>query len=133
MSKQLNLKFMPISFKSINTEEEYKDFVEQFYFLADKELQRAEELKIKGEHYKLALVLAKIISIVNTVGYLRGQDNVFLDFRPHVSFQKELYQVEDEFEKRLYQLIDYIKTTESREVCKSMVEEYYLKNRKLKD
>lgn len=120
---------MEFSFKNIDTEEEYKDFVEQFCFLVDKELIKAEDMKNKGNHHNLALILPKIISAVNIVGYLRGQDNMFIDFRPHVSFQNELYKIEGEFEKRLFTLIDYIKLSDSKDLSKSMIKEYYLKNR----
>lgn len=107
---------MKLVFKKINNEDEYQNFVEQVYFLADQELKKAEEIKIKDNHHDLALVLPKLVSIVNIIGYLRGQDNIFVDFRPHVSFQQELYLMEEEFEKRLSQLIDYIKTTDSKDL-----------------
>ena len=120
---------MSFSPKKFNTEEEYKIFFEHSIFLADGELQKLESLKENNDHHALALALAKNISSVNFIGYLRGEDNMFVDSRPHVGFQNDLYKIEDEFEKRLWVLIDYIKTTESKDLAQWQLTEYYLKHR----
>ncbi len=115
--------------KEFTSQDEYKEFVEHTIFLVDSELKKLEILKDQNDHHTLALTLAKNISAVNFISYLRGEDNMFVDVRPHVDFQKDLYATEDEFEKRLRDLIDYVKTTESKDLVKWQLTEYYLKQR----
>jgi hypothetical protein len=64
-----------------------------------------------GEIHIVLQRLPGMISIVNTIAYLRGQDGFFLDERPAgvTDFQKELYGLEATGEK----FLDYI----TREIC----------------
>jgi hypothetical protein len=115
--------------RKMSSQEEYMDFVEKSVFLIDSELKKTEELMSRGEHGLIAVFLPQLISIVNYAGYLRGQDGLFLDFRPSTTSQNDLYKMENEFEKRLVFLIDYIKNTESNIIAEARIKEYYLKNR----
>ena len=115
------------NFEKINTEEEYKIFFNQYCFLVDQEIEKAENIKSQKDHFRIANILPKLISSVNVVGYLRGE--FFVDFRPQVSFQHELRLTENEFEKRLSLLIDYVKNSESVNIYEQALKEYYLKFR----
>ena len=74
--------------------------------------------------------LPKLVSLVNTIGYLRGQDNAFLDVRPSTSVQNELYENESEFEARLTVIIDKIIESGEVEYYKRRMDEYFLRARK---
>lgn len=115
--------------QKFNSADEYKKFVEHAVFLVDGELKKLEILKENNDHHAIALALAKNVSAVNFIGYLRGQDNMFVESRLHVDFQKDLYKMEDELEKRLWVLIDYVKTSESKDLAEWQLNEYYLKHR----
>jgi hypothetical protein len=97
---------MEIPNNVITTEEEYVDFVEKFVTLLDKQFTQAES-RINDENDILGSInsLPALISLVNTVGYLRGQDGMFLNIRPSVDSQQTLYEYEDHFEARLKSLI----------------------------
>lgn len=117
--------------QSISTQEEYKILVEQCLFLVNSEVKKAESYRDSGNHSDLASRLAVLISLVNFIGYLRGQDNVFLDTRPPFDFQKDLYEQEILFENRLVALIEYVNQSPSAEKAKFVVSQYYMKNRHL--
>lgn len=120
---------MPISPKPINDAEEYKDLVEKFSFLVEKEFEKCEKMK-DGDILGVIQNLPKLISLVNTIGYLRGQDGAFLEARPHTDFQPDLYKNEDVFEAKLYKLIDFISSPEAKARYRQRLEEYFLKARK---
>lgn len=117
--------------KLIKTPEEYKDVVEKFFGLADAELQKFERLaQNPTDLYSVAESLPKLISLVNVIGYMRGQDNAFLDVRPpHLEFQKDLYENENRFEARLKKLIDVINSSPEKEHARRRLEEYFLRHR----
>lgn len=70
--------------------QEYTNFVREFVALLDQQLVIWEEsAKDSRELHELARRMPALISLINTVGYLRGQDNVFLDVRPRTENQKE--------------------------------------------
>ena len=117
--------------KAMRDESEYREFVERYYHLVDGELKICESIQEQNNHHELALLLPKLISIVNVADYLRGQDNRFTDLRPHVSFQPELYKKEHEYENRLNVLIAFVKSTDSSKLLSDSVEEYYLRYRGL--
>lgn len=74
----------------------------------------------------------KLISLVNMIGYLRGQDGAFLDIRPDSEggYQDELYNNENEFEKRLTDfLIAIAPEAQRKEALKFELEQYYIKAR----
>lgn len=119
-----------MEFAEIKTPEAYRQLVEQFSFLADKELQKYEVWASQGNLHEMALGLPKIISIVNVIGYLRGQDGAFSDIRPKTDFQPELYKNEDFFEKRLFALITQVNASKQEApTYKLAVHTYYLKAR----
>jgi hypothetical protein len=70
-----------------------------------------------------------LISLVNTVGYLRGRDGVFLNIRPQTEDQAEFYKYEDQFEKRLDKLIDVIMDSDEKDFYKERLESYLVKSR----
>lgn len=70
-----------------------------------------------------------IISLVNTVGYLRGQDGMFLDIRPRTENQNEFYGYEDLFEKRLNKLIDILMDSDEKDFYQERLESYLIKSR----
>ena len=79
--------------------EEYTDFVRKFVALLDQQFQEYEQcaknLKDSNDLYRLAVVMPALICLVNTVGYLRWQDDMFLKIRPRTNNQKEFYNYED--------------------------------------
>lgn len=70
-----------------------------------------------------------IISLVNTVGYLRGQDGMFLDIRPRTENQGEFYKYEDQFETRLDKLIDILMDSDEKDFYIERLESYLIKSR----
>lgn len=116
--------------EKITTVEEYKRVVEAFYYLVDEEMKWAETIKEKNDHSGLSVGMPKLISLVNCIGYLRGQDNAFLDIRPagvSQELQKELYRYENEFEARLHKLILYLNASPSKVYYKECLEQYFIK------
>ncbi len=120
---------MSLNFKETKTAEEYKDLVERFSLLVDKELRIFEQGVKEGKVAEIIPMMPKLISLVNTVGYLRGQDNAFLDYRPHLDFQNDLYKNERDFENRLRCLIESIKSSGLAEGYKRCLSEYFIKTR----
>lgn len=121
---------MTIPNVSFVSAEQYIAFVQTFVSLADKELTRLENIQLseKTIHTVIERIPA-IISIVNTIGYLRGQDNVFVNDRPVIENQTLLYEYEDYFEKRLRDLINAIKTYDKDQYLNTSIEKYFLKTR----
>lgn len=121
---------MEIQQKQLSTAEEYTDFVREFATLLDQQLTLWENsAKNKESLRELARQMPAIISLVNTVGYLRGQDGIFLDIRPHTENQKEFYAYEDLFEKRLEKLIDIMMSSDEKEFYLERLESYMVKSR----
>lgn len=121
-----------MQFTPVKTLDEYKDLVSRLSWLIDAQLKAAEE--IAREHplqYPMGSV-PKLISLVNMIGYVRGQDGAFLDIRPNSegSYQDELYDNENAFEKRLTDfLIAIAPDTQRKEALKFELEQYYIKAR----
>lgn len=122
---------MSIVFKKTEKPEEYKDLVEKFSYLVDKELAVLEKRAGDTDIDSVISRMPQLISLVNAIGYLRGQDNVFLDFRPRGlgEVQKELYDNERLFEDRLRALIDFINKSNDLKEYARVLEEYFLKYR----
>ena len=121
-----------MNFTDIKTAEEYKNLVSKYYYLVDSELKKIE--KVIEEHSGQLEIesLPKLISLVNVIGYLRGQDNAFIDVRPAgvSEYQRELYDNEDAFEKRLRAIIDVISSNkEYLQRYKDVLERYFVKAR----
>ena len=121
---------MDIQKKEITDAESYLNFVREFVTLLDKQFlvweQRTEN---NGSLHELALQLPALISLVNTVGYLRGQDGMFLDIRPRTENQQELYGYEDLFESRLRQMIKKVLDSTERQLYVDTLSSYYIKTR----
>ena len=130
---QLNIKLiniMIIKRKKISTSEEYISFVRRFVTLLDTELKFYEDKeKNKKDLSGLARQMPAIISLVNTVGYLRGQDGIFLGTRPSTENQNELRKYEDFFENRLNKLIDILISSDLKKSYQERLESYFVKSR----
>jgi hypothetical protein len=121
---------MNIEKKDFSTDEEYTNFVRHFVSLLDKQMNMWEEKAKDGKNLTdLVNQMPLIISLVNVVGCLRGQDNVFSDIRPPSRNQKEFYNYEDYFEKRLGNLIDIIMSSEAKDYYKHVLEKDLVKRR----
>ncbi len=121
---------MEIQKKQLSTADEYTKFVREFVTLLDEQLSVWEDrAKNKENLHELARQMPAIISLVNTIGYLRGQDGMFLDIRPRTQNQSEFYGYEDQFEKRLDQLIDILMDSDEKDFYKERLESYLIKSR----
>ena len=121
---------MDIQKQQLPTAEEYTKFVREFATLLDKQLSVWEDrAKNKENLHELARQMPAIISLVNTVGYLRGQDGMFLNIRPRTENQNEFYGYEDLFEKRLDKLIDMLMDSDEKDFYKERLESYLIKLR----
>lgn len=123
---------MEITKNKITTADEYIDFVRKFTTLLDEQMTHHEKENLDdNELLNLATGLPALISLVNTVGYLRGQDGIFLDIRPRTDSQHELYALEDGFENRLKKLIDSIMKSNQKDFYLDRLNTYFIKARSL--
>ena len=121
---------MEINKKIIESPEVYTEFVRAFATLLDQQLTLVEGyMNGKEGAHNLVQQMPAIISLVNTIGYLRGQDGMFLDIRPSTENQKEFYEYEDLFEKRLGVLIDFVLSSDEKEYYRERLESYFVKAR----
>lgn len=121
---------MNIQKQQLSSADEYTKFVREFVTLLDEQLSVWEDrAKNKKNLHELAHQMPAIISLVNTVGYLRGQDGMFLNIRPRTENQREFYGYEDLFEKRLNQLIDILMDSDEKNFYKERLEIYLIKSR----
>jgi hypothetical protein len=123
---------MEIQKKHIKTDKEYTDFVRSFVTLLDEQFNYWEKQTVEGKrddlHY-LARQMPALISLVNTMGYLRGQDAMFLDIRPHTEHQQEFYQYEYAFEERMKKFIDMLMASEEKDYYIERLDSYLIKTR----
>ena len=116
--------------RKIESGEAYTEFVRAFATLLDQQLTLLEGyMNGKEGAHNLIQQMPALISLVNTIGYLRGQDGMFLDIRPSTENQKEFYEYEDLFEKRLSTLIDFILNSDEKEYYRERLESYFVKAR----
>src|SRR6185295_12970749 len=111
---------------------EYKNLVSRYSWLVDSELALIEKIVKKHPEAMPVESLPKLISLVNVVGYLRGQDGAFIDIRPDgvANFQNELYENENSFERRLHQIIEIVCSNEQDlQKYRVLLEHYYIKAR----
>ncbi|MDP2930164.1 MAG: hypothetical protein Q8N56_00950 [bacterium] len=121
---------MDINRKQLNSGEEYTNFVREFVTLLDQQLSVLEKRAgNKAEIHNLASQMPALISLVNTVGYLRGQDGMFLDIRPRTENQKEFYGYEDLFEDRLEKLIGIVINSDEKKFYYDRLDSYFVKSR----
>lgn len=113
---------MEIQFQQSTTPGEYRELVQRYSFLVDAEMQRLEE---SPDTRYLADRLPQLISAVNVIGYLRGQDNMFVEERPPLDFQSALYRNEDAFERRLSALVAKVMSSPSAEEYQAKLKRYY--------
>jgi len=122
---------MSLPSRAINNESEWRQFVEQFVTLLDKEMSTWEE-KITDPTNITGLIHAMpaLISLVNTVGYLRGQDGMF-DMGPEISVAvaHDIINYENAFEERLNNFIDIILQSKEREYYEQRLDSYFTKVR----
>lgn len=112
------------------TVEAYMLMAKQFAWLVDAELTKLERDAQAGDLHTVTHRLPALISTINTVGYLRGQDGLFLDFRPGDlagDCQRQLYAAEDAVEGRLWRLIDLVwKDENSQKEYLAKLQTYYI-------
>lgn len=118
-----------LTFKKLETAEAYKQMVSEFSFYVDAQLRIFENSAEKND-YSFFSSMPALISLVNSIGYLRGQDGMFLEIRPQDSeMQRDLYKNEDHFEMRLQKIIDGIRASEFFEQYQERLQEYFIKSR----
>jgi hypothetical protein len=121
---------MEITKNKITRADEYIDFVRKFTTLLDEQMSSHEKENLDDNGLlNLATSLPALISLVNTVGYLRGQDGMFLDIRPRTDSQQELYALEDSFENRLKKLIDTVMKSNQKDFYLDKLNTYFIKAR----
>jgi hypothetical protein len=121
---------MKIQQKKLSTAQEYTNFVREYATLLDQQLSIWEDKVTNKENlHDLAHQMPALISLVNTVGYLRGQDGLFLDIRPHTENQSEFYSYEDLFEIRLRKLTDLLMNSDEKDYYVERIESYLIKSR----
>ncbi|MBP9864492.1 hypothetical protein KBC54_03530 [Patescibacteria group bacterium] len=113
---------------------DYLSFAKSYYSLVSFALDQAEEMLDKKDLEWLISRMPGIISMVNSVGYLRGQDGFFLDNRPQPlsEIQKELYGMEDEVESRLQKLTDAMSDSEVSDAYLERLTQYFIRARSKK-
>jgi hypothetical protein len=112
----------------IQTAEDYMSFVEKYITLLDQQMAKAEKWASEKDFRGVAQLMPALISLVNTVGYFRGQGGMFVGIRPSAD-QSKLYDFENIFEKRLNALIDMIMLSNERQYYEQRLNSYYIGNR----
>ncbi len=130
---------MKISLMPTKNVTEYATMVAHYLYLVDRELNWVETHANKTPTY-VAEALPRLTSMVNVVGYFRGQDGMFHQFRPEFDSDPaayddllgDLYRNEDQFEARLAVLISYVLAdAEGSRLYRSAQTRYYLEYRGL--
>lgn len=110
--------------KAPETAEEYHQLVAWYAGLVDVAFSEVE--KDSGVLEQVCRV-PHLISAVNVLGYLRGQHSLFMESRPDgITYQKELYALEDASEKRLTDLISKLQSEGQQELLTEALTQYYL-------
>lgn len=125
---------MPINLQLVQTPEEYIDLVGKFAALVEAEMKKAESQEEPGRAHAIADRLPLIISLVNSIGALRGEGDAISDVRPKPmggEKQGELYKLEEAFEARLVALIKEVSESSERDFYRAKLEEYYVSSRTL--
>lgn len=100
----------------------FNNFIE----LVDKEFTKCEKYSEDGKYlHDLARHMPALIGLTNTIGYLRGQDGCFLDFRPRTDQQDHFFKQEKAFEKRLQVLIDRLLNSSERDFYEKRLHSYF--------
>ncbi len=114
-------------------EAEYIEMVERFSGLVDEEMKKVESEQGLDRVHAIALRLPALISLVNAIGYFRGEDGVFLDIPSGRIFSSgtrgSLYKNQDVFEKRLGDLIHEVMASHEADGYIKNLERYYIASR----
>jgi len=120
-------------FTKINTPEEYKDFVYKYLYIIDEQLKYLEGEIAKDNLGEVAEYLPPLISMVNTAGYLlTGNSRVREIISPvesgliMIEDQRFLYQLEPEFDLRLFNIAKAISNSKIAESSKWRIKNYYM-------
>jgi len=116
------------------TGEEYMDVAKSFSSLTDAAIARVETISEPGRAHEIALRLPMAISLVNAIGYFRGDDGGFYEVRPqdivgNRDAQSELYAQQDTFERRLQVLIDEVLDSKEADFYRERLQEYFVRSR----
>ena len=116
---------------NISSAEEYMEFVQKFVSLLDKQMLIFEQSVNTDQSNLIELLRAMpaLISLVNTVVYLRGQDGMFFDLQPSGLDRKALYGYEDDFELRLNKLIDLLMDSNIAGEYRQRLTNYFIESR----
>ena len=110
-----------------NFKENIKNFMEMvsyFVNLVDEELSLLEQEVFYNEN-KYINKISWVISLVNTIWYLRWQDSFFSNII-RAPYSDELYKIEDFFEERLHNITSYLAKSEKYEsIYKSKIRDYF--------
>lgn len=121
-----------MDYLEITNQEDYLRLVKQYSGLVDYELTLVEGYMSEGRRPSdLANYIPKVVSLVNVVGYLRGQDGVFMNtLEVRSGIVSQLYENEDDFERRLSAVMEYVTSdAEAMKFCRAKLMEYYLLHR----
>lgn len=110
------------------TSDQYLAFASEFASLVKMALAKAEG-DIAQDAHAVAKTMPALISLVNSVGYLRGQDSILVDFTPEGTDRKPLYAAEDECENRLNKLISTLLQSDEAAYYRQKLENYLVKSR----
>lgn len=125
---------MKIPQKDFESPEDYLAFVDSFVSLLDQQMKLVELRVTDPEQVRdVIFQMPAIISLVNTVGYLRGQDGMFFDVRPATYGPNPLYGYEGHFETRLYHLIEKILNSAEKNEYIDRLEKYFIQARTLRE
>ncbi len=105
---------------------EYMAMVEQFSALVDHAFKNVEAMVSEQYIHDVALRLPSLISLVNTIAMLRGDNDAFTAARPESpERQGELYRLEEMFRTRLEKLISLVEASSERDLYQKHLGEYY--------
>ncbi len=119
-------------FQAVLASAEYLAFAQSFFTLVENECLR---MKLEAQTQGVDTVIHQmpaLISLVNCVGYFRGQDGMFRREHPTSvgDTQKLLYQMEDRVEKLLNDIIELILASEpAKAQYKERLMNYFVRSR----
>ncbi|HQG57369.1 MAG TPA: hypothetical protein PLX79_00080 [Candidatus Dojkabacteria bacterium] len=118
--------------RMIQTAEDWKIFIEQYVSLIENEFAIWEaKISDSANIHDLAVAMPALITLVNTLGYFRGQDGVFssLNMGIRLEMNNQLYEYENTFNKRLQKLIDVIMQSEEKNIYIQTLQNYFINSR----
>ncbi len=116
--------------KPFDNGDDYLDMVGNLAYLVDESLRPLEIMIESGQvdEEMMLMRLPAFISLVNTIGYLRGRESIFTDIRPReTAHEQELIrETEKSLENRLSSIIAYIKGTGNAGKASKILSSYFL-------